>query len=288
MADSPSPVPESGLTGTADDLDALEVMAQNADPNDWRMFLVGHLVSRLKDAEASVPCVEDGVETNPFGVCHRIGPLTEEDYTDAIADLRNAREQFLSKRRGEGASGCAVCGDGGHTEESCHHNSLLLARRWASSTSVWKCYHCGFIATNDDEAKEHFGRGDTDEPSCLLARAESAEASARSARAEALEEARKDNDKAWYQVRQSLGILAEMDHDDPLWVDQATIAEALRVASALSAFPAPKIFSHGSDAVVFTWGSAVYLTISGNAASLFVSPAIRSLKTAPKGDGEGK
>ena len=55
-----------------------------------------------------------------------------------------------------------------------------VGRKVAAATRLWQCYHCGFIATNDEEAKEHFGRNEGDQPSCLQA-AEAALAEAREA-----------------------------------------------------------------------------------------------------------
>lgn len=98
------------------------------------------------------------------GVCYRQGKPTVEDYDEAIADLTSAKEQLLSAS----LMGCFVCGDSGHAvQDGCHHDPLVLARKWASATSVWQCYHCGFVATNDAEAREHFGAGDHEQAACL-------------------------------------------------------------------------------------------------------------------------
>lgn len=99
-------------------------------------------------------------------VVYRDGRLTAADYDEAIEALQRAKNALE-----EGDSyGCMVCEDSGHSAAHCHHNPLVLARHWASATSVWQCYHCGFVATNDDEATAHFGRSDADEPACLAAR----------------------------------------------------------------------------------------------------------------------
>lgn len=97
-------------------------------------------------------------------VVHRRGPLTEADYREAIADLERAILQ-----PGLVHLCCSICEDTGHTAEMCHHNPLLLARRWSEATSVWRCYHCGFVATNDEEALDHFGYNSTVKPKCLRA-----------------------------------------------------------------------------------------------------------------------
>jgi len=111
-----------------------------------------------------------------FGVCYRSGPPTELDYDEAIEALKNAREAYVF---GD-SMGCRVCEDSGHGANQCHHNPLLLARKWASASRFWQCWHCGFVATNAAEGDEHFGKHDGDVPSCeraeLEARAQSAEA----------------------------------------------------------------------------------------------------------------
>lgn len=85
-------------------------------------------------------------------VVHRRGPLTKDDYREAISDLARAMVQDEVRH-----ICCSVCEDTGHTAETCHHNPLLLARQWSQATGVWCCYHCGFVATNDEEARDHFG-----------------------------------------------------------------------------------------------------------------------------------
>lgn len=87
-----------------------------------------------------------------ISVVHRRGSLTKDDYREAISDLARAMVQDEVRH-----ICCSVCEDTGHTAETCHHNPLLLARQWSQATSVWCCYHCGFVATNDAEAREHFG-----------------------------------------------------------------------------------------------------------------------------------
>lgn len=100
-------------------------------------------------------------------VVHRRGPLTKADYSEAIGDLMRARMQDRIAH-----ICCSVCEDTGHTAETCHHNPLLLARRWSEATSVWCCYHCGYTATNDAEAREHFGASDQEPAKCqVVARA---------------------------------------------------------------------------------------------------------------------
>lgn len=98
------------------------------------------------------------------GVCYRKGKPTVADYNEAITDLLAARRQLKSGS----LMGCAVCGDSGHAvQDGCHHDPLVLARKWAAATSVWQCYHCGFVATNDAEALEHFGAGEHEQAECI-------------------------------------------------------------------------------------------------------------------------
>jgi len=98
-----------------------------------------------------------------FSVVYRKGSLTAADYDEAIKDLQNAKRQDECRHLC-----CSVCEDTGHTAETCHHNPLLLARQYAAATSIWNCYHCGFIATNDEEAREHFGKNDLQDAKCVL------------------------------------------------------------------------------------------------------------------------
>jgi hypothetical protein len=105
----------------------------------------------------------------PAGVCYREGPITDADYVEAIEDLQRAREQAKVLH-----ICCSICEDTGHSAASCHHNPLILARQWAAATKVWNCYHCGFVATNDVEAREHFGASDQEPAACLVKQVEAA------------------------------------------------------------------------------------------------------------------
>lgn len=70
-------------------------------------------------------------EPDMRSVVYREGPLTADDYAEAIADLQRAAEQDKCR-----SMCCSVCEDTGHTAEHCHHNPLVLARRRRKSTSV--------------------------------------------------------------------------------------------------------------------------------------------------------
>jgi len=95
-------------------------------------------------------------------VVHRRGPLTETDYREAIGDLARAMVQDQVRH-----ICCSICEDTTHTAEACDHNPLRLARLWSQATSVWCCYHCGFVATSDEDARDHFGYNSQVKPKCL-------------------------------------------------------------------------------------------------------------------------
>lgn len=98
-------------------------------------------------------------------VCYRppAGPYpTEAEYDEAIQALQDAKTQLKPN-----ADHCHVCGDSGDWAGVCHHNPLVLARRWARSTRVYQCYHCGFVAQSDEEAQGHFGKNDEEVAKCV-------------------------------------------------------------------------------------------------------------------------
>lgn len=111
------------------------------------------------------------IDETMFSVCYRTGTLIIKDYDEAIQDLEKAKVDLRWKREGYGIPTCFVCEDGGHTAAGCHHNPLLLARAWARATEVWQCWHCGFVATNDEEASDHFGKSDDEVAKCLTSKA---------------------------------------------------------------------------------------------------------------------
>lgn len=106
-------------------------------------------------------------------VCYRPGKPTIADYNEAIESLLAAKHQLQSGS----LMGCDVCGDSGHAaQDGCHHDPLLLARQWVAATRVWQCYHCGFTATNDEEAREHFGKSEHQATACTRAQPLAADA----------------------------------------------------------------------------------------------------------------
>jgi len=115
----------------------------------------------VTNALKKLPAGQQGSIEHLKSVVHRRGMMTREDYREAIADLARAMVQDEVKH-----IWCSVCEDTGHTAETCDHNPLRLARLWSEATRVWRCYHCDYTATNDAEAREHFGVSDRDLPKC--------------------------------------------------------------------------------------------------------------------------
>jgi hypothetical protein len=65
-----------------------------------------------------------------------------------------------------------------------------------------------------------------------------------------------DADKSAFDALFSaLGRMAAGDEDEPQWIGRETHAQARTVLSAIALMrvDAPKVFSHGGDAVVFSW-----------------------------------
>lgn len=99
-------------------------------------------------------------------VIYREGRPTAADYLEAIEALTLAAQQLQPDGRS-----CNVCGDSGHQAFECHHNPLLVARKWTRATGVYHCWHCGFVATNEKEAVAHFGTSDDEVARCIELRA---------------------------------------------------------------------------------------------------------------------
>lgn len=125
-----------------------------AEASEQRLSAALEEVERLTPK----PCAHEEM----FSAVHRAGPMTAEDYDEVIADMRRAKRALV---KGDNM-GCAVCEDSGHSAAQCHHNALRLARLWSRATGLWQCAHCGYIATNDEECRAHFGATDEDVPAC--------------------------------------------------------------------------------------------------------------------------
>ena len=124
---------------------------------------------------AELEAAEKGSREIEPSVIFRTGPLTVRDYQEAIESLTDALQQRMELDAGHGARGCAVCTDSDHVADGCHHNPLVAARRWAAATCVYVCYHCGFVATTDEEAREHFGTCEEEIARCLHAQTQEAD-----------------------------------------------------------------------------------------------------------------
>jgi hypothetical protein len=97
-------------------------------------------------------------------VVYRKGAFTAADYDEAIEALVAAKGQLEPDGRG-----CVVCGDSGHQAMECHHNPLVMARRFAAAEDVWVCFHCGERFTTADDARRHFGPELEPAPKCASA-----------------------------------------------------------------------------------------------------------------------
>lgn len=93
-------------------------------------------------------------------VVYREGPLTPEDYQEAIDFLVEAKQNLES-----GHHFCP-CGDA-CSINSCHHNPLVMARREAKKQEEFRCFHCGGVFTTDEDCREHFGEKQDALPACL-------------------------------------------------------------------------------------------------------------------------
>ena len=77
--------------------------------------------------------------------------------------------------------------------------------------------------------------------------------------------------------RQSEGWRATQDalatlHSEE-YITEATLAAAIQWFDALQSWPAPKIFAHGGDSIVFKWDDRLFLTITAEGVSLYHGPS---------------
>ena len=80
----------------------------------------------------------------------------------------------------------------------------------------------------------------------------------------------------YQELGESLGELREFDRDDEWQIDPEVYNAACNVAANLMAysFPAPYVFSHGPQSIVFNWTNEddnLYLTVSANRVSALLS-----------------
>ena len=91
---------------------------------------------------------------------------------------------------------------------------------------------------------------------------------------------------AYAEVGEALALLAQSDDED-YSIDPSVYSVATYVAAGLAAnaycYPAPSLFTHGSDSVVFNWTNDdrnLYVTVASDGASLLVSTPDRIEKRA--------
>lgn len=69
------------------------------------------------------------------------GTITKADYAEVIAELTDAMNSVDDYGLPvDGARGCAVCHDS-HLSHECHHNALVLARRYVKIRDVAALWH---------------------------------------------------------------------------------------------------------------------------------------------------
>ena len=104
-------------------------------------------------------------------VIYRDGPVTADDYREAIAALEDALKQPEHR-----SDGCTICWDTDHFAERCHHNPLMVARDMIGieRASYWRCFHCDavFAMHQRAEAEEHFGANEYATAACVAERTE--------------------------------------------------------------------------------------------------------------------
>jgi hypothetical protein len=193
-------------------------------------------------------------------VVYRGGPLTVQDYDEAILALQAGRAALLDAALA--ASGCGICGGDCHPS-ACHHNPLVMARVGAECSALrqgplyttvvvpiryFQCFHCDFVPTTWGEAADHFGPRPEVAAACLrpghlLASARRVLAGSSRSNGEAKSLARQvvDAFAAPPHARRQLEVLAaslEAAVDDPeadLHAVSAAVADRLRRAAYSSA-----------------------------------------------------
>lgn len=86
-----------------------------------------------------------------------------EEYNDAIKLLKLGIMQLKPD-----GNCCLVCGDDGHQAWECHHNPIVQMRRAEEADNEWRCFHCGAIFTNYEDARKHFGNIPTAKSKCVF------------------------------------------------------------------------------------------------------------------------
>jgi len=99
------------------------------------------------------------IDRELFGPIYRSAPLTVADYDEAIEDLQTARNNL------EKYGVACACDDCWHSD--CRHNPLAVARHVALRPIKWRCFHCGEVFVDEDQAREHFGQSEDEPAACL-------------------------------------------------------------------------------------------------------------------------
>jgi len=87
--------------------------------------------------------------------------FTREQYHKAIKSLNAGMTQLKPDGKG-----CSICGDNGHQAWQCLQNPLFMMQQTWSALTVWRCFHCNAIFTDEEKAAEHFGDSSSELPLC--------------------------------------------------------------------------------------------------------------------------
>lgn len=132
----------------------------------WAFGVLGEVNARMVRAGAPTPW--------PQPVNQTVEGITTEHYRDTVGELSAALSQHVSVALGERQRGCAICGDALHVADDCKRNPLLLMAFGAAALQgpVWKCFHCGSVYTDPENAAEHFGSSLENAAACVREQAE--------------------------------------------------------------------------------------------------------------------
>lgn len=110
----------------------------------------------------------------PQPVNQTVEGITDDHYRDTVGELSAALVQHVDVSLGKPQTGCAICGDWSHVADDCKRNPLLLMAFGAAALQgpVWKCFHCGSVFTDPENAAEHFGSSLENAAACVREQAE--------------------------------------------------------------------------------------------------------------------
>ena len=121
----------------------------------------------MEDGKSETP------ETSPLQ--SGVMPISELEYSVAIENLIEARKQL----RPDG-NPCILCGDNDHQAWECRMNILVQAKKGKAKEDEWRCFHCGEIFNDSEDARKHFGRTTSAMPRCVLQKCQCFDCSASS------------------------------------------------------------------------------------------------------------